>query len=136
LAAPVRYPAVAVVNNAVYLFGGVTTAQGTDTTDIQRYDPATNTTQIVGQLPAPLSHATAVPLGDSVYLLGGFVNNAISTQVLRVQLPTATVTPVGALPTPLSDAAAAVVNGVGYLVGGQGSTSAPVTTVLALTLTH
>jgi len=77
-----------------------------------------------------------VPLGDSVYLLGGFVNNAISTQVLRVQLPTATVTPVGALPTPLSDAAAAVVNGVGYLVGGQGSTSAPVTTVLALTLTH
>jgi len=136
LAAPVRYPAVAVVGNAVYLFGGVATAQGTDTKDIQRYDPATGTTQIVGQLPATLSHATAVVLGDSVYLLGGFVNDVVSAQVLRVQLPSVTVTPAGSLPTPLSDAAATVVNGVGYLVGGQGSTSAPVTTVLTLSLGH
>jgi hypothetical protein len=134
LAVPVRYPAVAVVDGAVYLFGGVSTGQGTDTAAIQRYDPATQTTRVVAQLPAPLSHATAVPLGGAVYLLGGFVNNAVSAQVLRVDVPTGAVTPAGTLPTPLTDAAAVVVGGTGYLAGGQGPTSAPVDAVLTLTL--
>ncbi len=71
LAAPVRYPGVAVVGGAIYLFGGVTTAGGSDTASIQRYDPATGATQVVAQLPAPLSHTTAVVLGNAVYLLGG-----------------------------------------------------------------
>ena len=132
LALPVRYPAVAVVDGAVYLFGGVSTAQGTDTTAIQRYDPATQTTRVVAQLPAPLSHATALALGGAVYLFGGFVSNAVSAQVLRVELPAGTVTPAGTLPAPLTDAAAVVVGGTGYLAGGQGPTSAPVDTVLTL----
>ena len=131
-----RYPGVAVVGGAIYLFGGVSTAQGTDTAAIQRYDPATQTAQVVAQLPAPLSHTTAVVLDGSVYLLGGFVNNVVSGVVLRVDLPAGTSAVVGMLPAPVSDAAAAVVGGTGYLVGGQGTTSAPVDTILTLTTTR
>jgi hypothetical protein len=134
LSAPVRYPGIAVVGGAIYLFGGVTNAQGTDTTSIQRYDPATGATQVIGQLPAPLSHTTAVVLGNAVYLVGGFVNNVISNQVLRVDLPSGTVTPAGSAPAVISDAAAVTVGRTAYVAGGQGATSAPVDTVLTLTL--
>ena len=83
LTQPVRYPAIAVIGTAAYLFGGVTTTNGTDTTAIQRYDPKTHTTSVIAQLPAPLSHASAITFGNVVFLLGGFVNNTPSTQVLR-----------------------------------------------------
>jgi non-specific serine/threonine protein kinase len=141
VAQPVRYPGVAVVGGAIYLFGGVSTGQGTDTATIQRYDPASQTTQVVGQLPAPLSHTTAVALGGAVYLFGGFINNVVSGLVLRVDVPTGTTgvqgvvsAAAGQLPAPVSDAAAVVVGGTGYLVGGQGTNSAPVDTVLTLSV--
>ena len=38
LSQPARYPALAVVNGSIYLFGGVTSAGGSDTTAIQRYN--------------------------------------------------------------------------------------------------
>jgi N-acetylneuraminic acid mutarotase len=134
LAAPVRYPGLAVVGGAIYLFGGVTTAQGADTASIQRYDPATGTTQVVAQLPAPLSHTTAVVLGNAVYLLGGYVKNVVSNQILRVDLPSGTATPAGSLPTAISDAAAVTVGRTAYLAGGQGASGVPVDTILTLTL--
>ena len=120
LTQPVRYPAIAVIGTAAYLFGGVTTTNGTDTTAIQRYDPKTHTTSVIAQLPAPLSHTSAITFGNVVFLLGGFVNNTPSTQVLRFDVHTNRITDVGALPAPLTDAAATIVAGTGYLVGGEG----------------
>jgi N-acetylneuraminic acid mutarotase len=120
LVQPVRYPAVAVLGTAPYLFGGVTTADGTDTTAIQRYDPTTKTTSVVAQLPARLSHASAITFDNVVFLLGGYVNNTPSTQILRFDATTNRITNVGALPAPLTDAAATVIAGTGYLVGGEG----------------
>jgi N-acetylneuraminic acid mutarotase len=119
LAQPVRYPAIAVIETAAYLFGGVTTTDGTDTTAIQRYDPKTHTTRVVAQLPAPLSHASAITFGNVVFLLGGYVNNTPSTQVLRFDASTNSITNVGALPAPLTDGAATVIAGTGYLIGGE-----------------
>jgi non-specific serine/threonine protein kinase len=120
LAAPVRYPAVHAIKNSVYLFGGVTTANGTDTASVQRYDPTTHTTTVVAQLPAPLSHASAIAFGDVAFILGGFVNNVPSTEILRFDANTNRVTNVGTLPAPLTDAGATVISEVGYLVGGEG----------------
>jgi N-acetylneuraminic acid mutarotase len=120
LTEPARYPAVAVQGGAIYLFGGVATAGGSDTTAIQRYDPASRTATVVAHLPAPLSHATAVPFGRVVFVVGGYVNDVPSNQILRFDPATATVTAVGSLPQPLTDAGAAVIGGVGYLVGGEG----------------
>jgi len=133
LAEAVRYPAVAVVDGAIYLFGGVTTADGTDTRSVQRFDPATGTTTVVAQLPAALSHASAVLLGGRVYVAGGFVDNQISAQVVRFDPTTNEFEVAGALPAPVTDGATAVLDGVGYFVGGQGADRAVTTGVTTIT---
>jgi hypothetical protein len=135
LVEPVRYPAVAVIDGAVYLFGGVSSTGGTDTASVQRYDPKTGQTSVVAKLTGPLSHATAVQLGDAVFLAGGYVNNKLGTQVWRFDPKAGATSDAGVtLPAPLSDAAAAVVNGVGYLVGGQGTDKKSVATVTVFRL--
>ncbi len=121
LAEAVRYPAVAVVDSAIYLFGGVTAAGTPDTRSVQRYDPKTGETTVVAQLPAPLSHASAVTLGGRVYVVGGFVDNQVSAQALRFDPTTNEIVPAGTLPIPVTDGAAVVLDGVGYYVGGQGT---------------
>jgi hypothetical protein len=133
LAQPVRYPALAIVNGAIYLFGGVTTANGTDTSAIQRYDPKTETTRVVGEVPAPLSHASAVVFGHVAFVLGGYVNNTPSTQILRFNASSKALTDGGALPAPLTDAAITVISGTGYLVGGEGPGRATTANVETLT---
>jgi N-acetylneuraminic acid mutarotase len=134
LAEPVRYPAVAAAGGAVYVFGGVATASGGDTRSIQKIDPASGQVTVVGQLPATLSHANAVVLGDQAFLLGGFVGNTVTAQVLRFDPRTASVSDAGSLPAPVSDGAIATVGDTAYLVGGQGTDRAPVASVVMLKL--
>jgi N-acetylneuraminic acid mutarotase len=134
LAEPVRYPAVAAAGGAIYVFGGVATASGADTRSIQKIEPASGQVTVVAQLPAPLSHASAVVLGDQILVLGGFGNNQVTGQVLRFDSHTAAVTDAGSLPAPVSDGAAVTVGDTAYLVGGQGTDRAPVAAVVTLTL--
>jgi N-acetylneuraminic acid mutarotase len=134
LAEPVRYPAAAAAGGAVYVFGGVATASGADTRSIQKVDPRSGQVTVVGQLPAPLSHASAVVLGDQVLVLGGFVNNKVTGQVLRFDPRTGAVTDAGSLPAPVSDGAAVTVGDTAYLVGGQGTDRAPASAVVTLKL--
>jgi N-acetylneuraminic acid mutarotase len=108
-----------VLHENIYLFGGVTTANGSDTTAIQRYNPKTRTTAVVDQLPAPLSHATAIVFRGIAFILGGYVNNVPSNQILRFDPHTAAITQAGTLPTPLTDTAATVIANTGYLIGGE-----------------
>ena len=117
---PARYPAVAVARGAAYVFGGVTTTAGTDTQSVQRYDPKTHTTTVVAKLPAPLSHASAIAFGHIIFVIGGFVNNKPSAEILRFDATTNQITDAGALPGPLTDGAATIVHGAAYLVGGEG----------------
>lgn len=133
LPVPVRYPAIAVLGNDIYLFGGVATTTGSDTAAIQRLDTSTGAITVVGQLPASLSHASAVVLANQVYLLGGYVDNVhLSDQVLRFDARTGTAVGAGRLPAANSDAAAIVVRGVGYLVGGKSTAREPLDTVLTI----
>jgi len=135
LVEPVRYPAVALVDGMIYLFGGVSTTGGTDTASVQRYDPKTEQTTVAAKLPGPLSHSTGLVLDDVVYLLGGYVGNRLGAQVWAFDPRVLTTTDTGlALPAPLSDSAAVVVGGVGYLVGGQGSDKKSVPTVTLVKL--
>jgi non-specific serine/threonine protein kinase len=130
LAEPVRYPAVAVIDDAVYLFGGVSSSEGTDTASVQRYDPATGTTQVVAELPTPLSHASAVLLGGRVYVVGGYVNNVASAQVLAFDPSAGTFTPAGDLDAPRTDAGVVTIGDTGYLVGGESADGAVATVTL------
>jgi len=90
----------------------------------------------VAQLPAPLSHASAVVLRGQIYLLGGYVDNTrLSDQILRFDPAAGTTTAAGTLPAPVSDAAAVVIDGRGYLVGGQGADRTPRATITVITPT-
>jgi hypothetical protein len=74
---------------------------------------------VVGAVPAPLSHASAIVFGHGAFVLGGYVNNTPSAQILRFDARSGVVSEFGALPAPLTDAAATVIHGTGYLVGGE-----------------
>ena len=114
----VRYPAVAVLDGRIWLFGG--THEGVEVTTIQRFDPATGDVVMAGQLPTPLSDASAVVLGGRILILGGRNRAQILDTVMRFDPASGRTSIVGRLPYPVADAGAAVVDGVGYLVGGEG----------------
>ena len=103
---PVRYPAVAVAGNAIYLFGGET-ASGRPTDVVQEIDPAAGTARIVAHLPQPASHASAVDLGGRIYVLGGTVGGSQTDRVVGFDPGTRALRAAGALPSPVSNAAAA-----------------------------
>ncbi|HWC39522.1 MAG TPA: kelch repeat-containing protein [Acidimicrobiales bacterium] len=138
LAQPVRYPAVAVEGGYVWVIGGdLGTAEnattGGQTTDIQRFDPASGTTTVVGHLPNPLGHAAAVVFGHQLFVVGGRSGTAPSAQIWRVDTATGTVTNAGSLPGPRSDAGIVTVGGVAWMLGGELTSSAsPLNTVVEL----
>ena len=135
LAQAVRYSGVGVWDGQIYLLGGVASASGADTAAIQRFDPKTNQTTVVGQLPQAFSHPTSVQYGPLVFLAGGFVNNVRGTKVQRVDLRSLATTDTGqTLPGPMSDGAAVFIGDTAYLVGGEGADGKASTTVTLLTI--
>jgi hypothetical protein len=117
LPVPVRYPAIAVTKQVIWLFGGLTAAGPTAV--IQRIDTATGQARVAGRLHAPLTDAAGLLLDGQVLVCGGIESGRASDRVERFDPITDTVTPAGRLPTPLHDAAGVVVAGVGYLLGGE-----------------
>jgi N-acetylneuraminic acid mutarotase len=133
LPVPVRYPAVAVAGNAIYLFGGET-ASGRPTDAVQEIDLAAGTARVVAHLPQPASHAAAVDLGGRIYVLGGTAGGSPTDRIIAFDPGTRALDAAGALPSPVSNAAAAVVGGSGYLIGGLGKGGTPLDSVVRLTL--
>jgi outer membrane protein assembly factor BamB len=153
LAVAVRYPAVAAAGRDIYVFGGQSVgagATGGPVADIQRIDPASHRTSVVGQLPYPLEAAAAVNLGGHIYVAGGerLSVDGSPPGVGTTQLDgwataagsparglraagaiwsfnpaTAAVVPAGRLQVPTSHAGVAVDGNTAWLVGGEdGST--------------
>jgi hypothetical protein len=133
LQVPVRYPAVAVAGNTIYLFGGET-ASGRPTDAVQAIDPGAGTAQVAAHLPQPLDHASAVSLGGRIYVLGGTAGDAPTDRILSFDPASRTVRAAGTLPAPVSNAAAATAGGSGYLIGGLGRGGAPLDSVVRLSL--
>ncbi len=114
----VRYGAVAAVGSTLWVFGGE--SNGVPVALVQRVDLSTGAARVVGHLPRPISHASAVVLGDRIYLAGG--QNAGGRRLATVwsfDPSTHGFHPAGRLPYGVSDAGAAVVDGAAYLVGGE-----------------
>ncbi len=65
-------------------------------------------------------------------MLGGFVNNQVTGQVLQYDPRSGAVAPAGTLPSPVTDGAVTSIGDTAYLVGGQGTDRAPVATVVEL----
>lgn len=119
----VRYPAVAVSGHQLWVFGGE--HNGTTVDDVQLVDVSTGVASLVAHLPHPVAHASALALGDRIYLAGGRTGQGEqrSTDVLAFDPAHRTVTLAGRLPQGVSDSGAAVVDGVGYLLGGETPTT-------------
>jgi hypothetical protein len=74
LAVPVRYPAVVSTGGKLYVFGGQVISgprAGLPTGDVQMVDPASHSSRVIGQMPAPLQASAAFELDGQVYLAGG-----------------------------------------------------------------
>jgi hypothetical protein len=127
----VRYSALASIGGRIYAFGGEL-ADGSDTNEIQEYDPATRRGSIVGRLRQAVSHTSALTLDGAIFLLGGRRNGAASAQILRFDPSQGVAVRAGRLPAPVFDAAAGVVGGVGYLAGGIGAAGTSVDSVVAV----
>lgn len=138
LALGVRYPAVAATGGDVWIVGGQlatteSTRSGGQTSDIQRYDPSTQTTTVVGHLPVPLGHATAFAIGGFVYVAGGRTGDVASSRIWRIDPVTGRASIAGHLPVACSDMAAVVIGSTAYLIGGESSGPlAPLRTVFAV----
>src|SRR5581483_11835695 len=90
---------------------------GGQTDAIQRFDPATGRTVVVGHLPEALGHASALVLSGRLFVVGGRVGATPSDRIWAVDTRTGAVRAAGVLPGPESDAGAAVIGSTGWLVG-------------------
>jgi N-acetylneuraminic acid mutarotase len=116
--------------------GGVTSTSegGTTNTDaVQKVDLVSGQVTVVGRLPQPMGHATALTLDDQIFVLGGRSGTVPSSTILRLDPASGAVVAAGRLPQAVSDAGSVVVGDVGYLVGGEitGPTE-PLDTVVSL----
>ncbi len=127
-----RYAAVAASDGRLVIAGG---SQGEAASGaILSFDPATGQLRHIGELPAAITHATAVALGSYVYVLGGRGAAAQSqtAAIVAIDAGSGRCVRVGSLPQPLSDAAAITLGQRIWLAGGL-SMSGPVASVLELT---
>jgi hypothetical protein len=153
LQVPVRNPAVAAADGQIWVFGGQGAAGVSSV--IQRISPATGTAAVTGHLPRPVTGATALTLGGTIYVAGGQVPAGTAGQertrantgsragtgtglvttpaVLAYRPGRHTATVAGQLPVPVAGAGAAVLGGTGYLIGGSnGQRAVPTVTLLRL----
>lgn len=142
LRAGVRYPAVAELAGRIYVIGGqlattVGTSTGAQSDLVQRFDPRTGRTTVVGRLPRTLGHAMAFVLGGSLYVAGGRHRTTASARIWRLAVGTGGVRvhAAGRLPRAISDAGTVVVGHRVLLVGGETTGPlAPQSTIIAVRL--
>jgi N-acetylneuraminic acid mutarotase len=125
---PARYMAVAASGGKIYAFGGEL-AGGASSDAIREVDPRAGTARVIGHLPRPASHASAVVLAHRIYVLGGEANGTISDRIWRFAPADGTVAAAGRLPFPVAYGAATVVGSTAYLIGGKGLTGNPLRSV-------
>jgi outer membrane protein assembly factor BamB len=71
---PVRYPAVAALGRRIFIFGGQAISgpqAGRPVNAIQAVNPALRTAAVIGHLPEALAGATAVTVGNELFVAGG-----------------------------------------------------------------
>lgn len=159
LAQPVRFAAVAATGTTLYVFGGQSISSsvpGTSFDTIQALDLTTHRVRIVGHLPEPLSQASAVTIGDRIFVIGGIAlvrdpssssrgsgpSTTTSSSPTPATVPaiwsfdpaTARVTEAGRLPVPVAQAGVAVLGQTAWVIGGE-SNGAAVSAVQSVTVT-
>ena len=114
---PVRYAAGAVVGQSVWLFGGE--RAGAEQRTVQEIGPGGHA-RVVARLPRALGHASAVPLGGRILLVGGRTGpDSVTDRMWWFDPATRRFEPAGRLPRPLADSAVIADGNTAWLVGGE-----------------
>ena len=121
----VRYAAAAAYDDAIYVIGGqLATTEGTSSGAqsrlVQRIEPETGRTRVIGKLPWGIGHAMAFTIGGRLYLAGGRRGTKATSRIWQVNPATARLTRAGRLPRAISDSAVVQMDPRSVvLVGGE-----------------
>lgn len=135
----VRYPAVAALGGAIYVFGGeLATTEGTSTGAqsrlVQRIDPSSGRTRNIGKLPWGIGHAMAFALNGRLYLAGGRRGTQATAGIWQIDPSNARLSRAGHLPQAISDSAVVPLPHSVVLVGGETTGPfAPQRTIVTIT---
>jgi hypothetical protein len=110
------------VSGHLFVFGGQA-AKG-DTAAIQEIDLRSGRVRLAGQLPFPVSHASAVDLRNYIYILGGVSGGSTGRQIWSFDPGSGRVRGAGSLPRALSDTGTTTVGETVYLIGGENAGTA------------
>lgn len=129
LPVPVRYPAVAVLDRRIYVFGGQA-SNGQPVSTVQVIDPSTRQARVVGELPIPISGETAANVGSVIYLAGGESTSGPAApqpiaNIYAFQSVHNTFLRAGSLPVAVTNAGAAVLGTRLWIVGGETAGGSP-----------
>jgi N-acetylneuraminic acid mutarotase len=114
----VRYAAVVLVGNSVWVFGGEDGGRELQTTQV--IDLATKKVRRSRSLPMPLGHAAVARVGSRILLMGGRTAPHHITRVMWWCDPsTGRFTRAGRLPYPVADSGVLNAAGAVYLLGGE-----------------
>jgi outer membrane protein assembly factor BamB len=127
LAFPTHDAASATVGATGLVFGGGSVAPGSTA---QGLSPSGNTT-VLSPLPRPRADATAVVIGPTAYIVGGYEGSQLDPEVLATH-DGHSYWPVARLPVPVRYPAVATAGGVIYVFGGETATGAPVAYIQAV----
>jgi YVTN family beta-propeller protein len=116
----VRYSAVTAAGGLVVIAGG-SLQNGTASSAVLGFDPATNTVRRLGSLPRPTTHAAAAAIGGIAYVVGGrgAIKGSVTGAIVGVDPASHRVVAAGTLAAPRSDLAAVSLPGRILLAGGS-----------------
>jgi N-acetylneuraminic acid mutarotase/TolB-like protein len=111
-----RGHAAAVADGRIYVFAGWDVDF---VLEVEAFDPATGTWEILGNMPNPTGHATAATVGRDIFVIGGYKAPGTTTPWVRAFNPaTRSWRPASDAPVSIADGTAQAVGGKIYLFGG------------------
>lgn len=117
------------LDNKIYVIGGADYQKDGVIDTVEVYDPEKNEWTAAAPLPIPIDHTSAVAYDGKLYLVGGFLEDKVSTDKLFIYDPNEdTWTEGSPLPSPRGALTAEVINGTIYAVGGVNKDHQPVNT--------
>ena len=121
-----------ILKDKIYVIGGADYRNGGAVNTVEIYDPLKNEWTEGAPLPYVLDHAPSVVHNGKIYVIGGFLENKITTDKMLVYDPVKKEWTEGApLPEPRAAHIAEIVNGTIYAISGLDFDHHPVTTNFA-----